>query len=645
MINKILLCLTLCFAINAQAKDWQSLFDHAQYQNAKISPDGKYLAVALLSQGRRALIFFDSKTMKPVGSAKFRGRKEVGSYYWVNNERVVITINQRDPWLEEAISYGELYAVNYDGSKGELIYGYQAGEMQTGSHIKKKKAIRGWAKIIDRLKEDKKHILISSTPMSDTGERLPTVMKLNIYNGKVKRKLGTSPIPFARFITDTSGELRALTGTDKNDHRQLYLRQDGDWVQAPQDLVGKSVSLLSVDASGKYLYTLDNKGQDLTGVFKLNLEDFTYKSVYTDKVVDITDVEMTTDGRTAYALRVDEDYPTYLILNKKAEEAQTFKNLLATFPYSKVNITSKTEDGNIYVVLVSSDVDPGTLYLFDKKQNQISSLFRFKPDINSAELAQVEPVQLEASDGRLLHGYFTAAKSTGKNEIAPLVVLVHGGPHGVRNYWSFSSQVQYLALNGYSVLQVNYRGSDGYGRDFAVAGHQAWGTRIQQDINDAYQWLIKQNKAKAGHACIMGGSFGAYSAIQSAVKFPDTYQCAIANAGIYDLELMFEDGDIQEKAFGLSYLKRVLGTDKAQLKSMSPVNHVEKIKIPLLLAHGEKDERAPFEHAKRLRKALDRANKSYQWFVIDDESHGFFNPENQKAYMKKVVSFLDSHLI
>ncbi|WP_281556463.1 alpha/beta fold hydrolase [Thalassomonas sp. RHCl1] len=645
MLNKILLCLTLCFALNAQAKDWQNLFDHAQYQNAKISPDGKYLAVAVLSQGKRALVFFDSKTMKPVGSAKFQGRKEIGRYYWVNNERVVITINQRDPWLEEPITYGELYAVNYDGTKGELIYGYQAGEMQTGSHIKKKKAIRGWAEIIDRLKEDKKHILISSTPMSNTGERLPTVLKLNVYNGKVTRKLGTSPIPFARFITDTSGELRALTGTDKNDHRQLYLRQDGDWVQAPQDLVGKSVSLLSVDASGKYLYTLDNKGQDLTGIFKLNLEDYSYKSVYTDKVVDITDVEMTTDGRTAYALRVDEDYPTYLILNKKAEEAQTFKDLLATFPYSKVNITSKTEDGNIYVVLVSSDIDPGTLYLFDKKQNQISALFKFKPELNSAELAQVEPIQLEASDGQLIHGYFTAAKSTDKNDIAPLVVLVHGGPHGVRNYWSFSQQVQYLALNGYSVLQVNYRGSDGYGRDFAVAGHRAWGTRIQQDINDAYQWLIKQNKAKAGHACIMGASFGAYSAIQSAVKFPDTYQCAIANAGIYDLELMFEDGDIREKAFGRSYLKRVLGTDKAQLKSMSPVNHVANIKIPLLLAHGEKDKRAPFEHAKRLRTALDKANKGYEWFVVDDESHGFFNPENQKAYMNKVVKFLDSHLM
>mgnify|MGYP000058908604 FL=1 len=142
----------------------------------------------------------------------------------------------------------------------------------------------------------------------------------------------------------------------------------------------------------------------------------------------------------------------------------------------------------------------------------------------------------------------------------------------------------------------------------------------------------------------MGASFGAYSAIQSAAIYPDTYQCAIANAGIYDLELMFEEGDVTERRAGLSYLKKVLGTDSEQLKSMSPVNYVEKITIPLLLAHGEDDERAPVEHVERLREALDKINKPYEWYVVDNEGHGFYNPSNQKAYMKKVLSFLDKHL-
>ena len=143
----------------------------------------------------------------------------------------------------------------------------------------------------------------------------------------------------------------------------------------------------------------------------------------------------------------------------------------------------------------------------------------------------------------------------------------------------------------------------------------------------------------------MGASFGAYSAIQSTTLYPNTYKCAIANAGIYDLELMFNEGDIQERSSGKSYLEQVLGTDKKLLSDMSPVNYVDKIKVPLLLAHGKRDNRAPFEHVERLRESLDQENKSYEWFVLDKEGHGFFNPENQKAYMNKVLSFLDKNLI
>ncbi|NRA71110.1 MAG: S9 family peptidase [Gammaproteobacteria bacterium] len=620
------------------------LFEHSKYQNAKISPDGQHLAVAMQYQGKITLVVLGLEKMKLIGSLRFPGNEEVGSYHWVNNERLVVSIVEKRPWLEEPQFYGELYAVNFDGSKGKMIYGYRAGEMQTGSRIKKKESTRGWGEIIDILPEDKKHILISSTLMSSTGESTPSVHKLNVYTGVIKKKIARSPLPFAHFLTDQQGQLRAVVGTDKDDKRQLYLRKDHQWQHVNNNTVSNDVIPFAIDASGKYLFTIDNYQQDLTGIFKLNLNDLSYSEVFTDQNVDVTDIEMTTNDRSAYAIRVDEGYPTYLMINGKAEEAKVFKDLLKSFPYNKVTITSKTADGNIYIVLVSSDISAGQLYLFDKKKNQLKFLFKFKADIESAELAQVEPIKFTASDGQNIHGYFTPAKGSSSEKIAPLVVLVHGGPHGVRDFWSFSAQVQYLALNGYSVLQVNYRGSGGYGEKFELAGHRAWGNVIQQDILDGYSWLISQKKATSNNACIMGASFGAYSAIQSAAIFPDSYQCAIANAGIYDLELMFDDGDIRLRRSGLSYLKQVLGTDQTLLKQMSPVNYAQKIKIPLFLAHGKEDERAPYEHAKRLRKALDKANKSYQWFVLDKEGHGFYNPENQKNYMKKVIQFLDQHL-
>ncbi len=642
MRNLIITLFLLLSSFYSHADSWEHLYDHSTYQNAKLSPDGAFIAAAVMHEKSVILMFLKREDMTMVGSVKLGRNYDVGNYHWVNNERVVINMVKRVPWREEPQYYGELFAVNYDGSKGKLIYGYKAGEKQTGSHLKRKKSTSGWASLIDVLPEDDKYILIESTPMSKTGERLSTALMLNVYTGVTRKPIATSPIPFSQFITDTTGEIRAVVGTDSDANKQLFLRKDGEWEQVPKGTVGDYVSLISVSPSGKYLYTRDNHKQDLFGIFKLNMEDLSYKSIYTDKNVDVSGVELTVDGRTAYAISVDDGYPAYILLNKKLDEAVTFKHLLKLFPYSSISITSHSDDGKFYIVRVSSDTNPGSLHLYDKDKNKLELLFNFKPDVKNSSLRQTEPFQTTATDGTEINGYFTAAKDIEKNTPAPVVVLVHGGPHGARDFWRYSKDVQYLALNGYSVLQVNYRGSSGYGHNFEVSGHQAWGTLIQQDIHDAYQWLIKQNKASK--ACIMGGSFGGYSAIQSAAIYPQTYSCAIANAGVYDLELMFEEGDVQSRASGMSYLKTVLGSNRNKLKSISPVNYVEKIEIPLLLAHGKDDERAPFEHLLRLRKALDKANKPYEWFVIDKEEHGFYNPETKKAYMRKVLSFLDQHL-
>jgi dipeptidyl aminopeptidase/acylaminoacyl peptidase len=639
--NLIVLTILLLLSFYSSADNWEHLFDHNKYQNAKISPDGKHIAIAMDYEGSSILVFLTREEMKTVGTARLSGGYEVGDYKWVNNERVVIAMVKHVPSLEAPQFYGELYAVNFDGSRGKIIYGYQAGEDQVGSRLKRKESTFGWASIIDVLPENERHILIKSTPMSKTGVRLSTVLLLNVYNGMIKKELDKAPLPFSRFLTDTAGNIKAVVGTDEHNKRQLYLKKDNQWQKAPEDTVSQSVSLISISASGKYLYTRDNHKQDLFGVFKLNLHDFSYESLYTDKNVDVTDVELTVDGRNAYAIRIDDGYPAYLILNKKLDEAVIFKDLLKTFPYSSINITSRSDDGEFSIIMVSSDTNPGQLYLYNKKDNKLTLLFGFKPGVKNNDLYQSEPIQLNARDGQVINGYFTQAKASAKNTSAPVVVMVHGGPHGIRDYWQFSNQIQYLVLNGYSVLQVNYRGSGGYGEKFRVDGYQAWGTTIQHDIYDGYQWLVDNKKAVAGNVCIMGASFGAYSAVQSATLYPEVYKCVIANAGVYNLELILEENGSRAIK---SFWHEALGNNKNQLKSFSPVNYAEKIQAPLLLAHGKDDQVADFEHVEQLQDALDDANKSYEWFVVEDEGHGFYNPKNQKAYMKKVLNFLDKHL-
>lgn len=644
-----LFILLLCFFSSFTfATEWERLFEHPKYQFVKISPNGENLAVAMDTDGKRSLAFIERKTMKYLGGVKLPGKNEVGTFYWANDERIVIKVNQREPWRKEPLYYGELYAVNIDGTQGEMIYGYRSYNKMSatsgGSKFKKKEQIRGWADVIDLLPADEEHILISSTPWDIQGDRLAAVYKLNIYTGKIRRKhIAGSPIPYARFLTNNQGEIKVVVGTDKNYKGQVFIRENKKWHPVPKTSVGSDFYPLTLTEDGSSLYALDNFKQDKIGLVKFDLEKGTSKTVYSDVAVDITNVEYSSDGNSIYALRVDEHFPAYLLLNQEHQEAQIFKGLVAAFPDQVVNITSQSKDGRYSIVMVTSDVQAGKFFLYDNKENKLSALFSYYPEIKTQALARKEPFSFAASDGLPISGYFTQAKQQNENEISPLVVLVHGGPHA-RDYWSFSSEVQFLALNGFSVLQVNFRGSSGYGKGFEEKGYLNWGTRIQDDIKEAYEWAINEGLAEQNNACIMGTSFGAYSAIQSASRYPNLYQCAIANAGIYDLELMYEEGDVPKFAFGKSYLKKTIGTDKKQLKENSPVHNIDSIKVPLLIAHGKQDRRAPFEQAERLKKALDDSNKKYQWYTVADESHGFFVPENQKKYMNKVVEFLGSHI-
>ncbi|WP_448211254.1 alpha/beta hydrolase family protein [Colwellia sp. MEBiC06753] len=645
----LLLSLLVITSPSSFANKWEQLFEFPKYQEVKISPNGKHLAVAMDMDGQRALAFLERKTMKYIGGAKLPGQNEVGEFYWANNERVVVKVYQREPWRKNPAYYGELFAVNIDGSMGEMIYGYRSFDKITassgGSKFKKKERILGWAEIIDLLPEDEDHILISSTPWDIQGDRLASVYQLNIYNGKIKNKrIAGSPIPYARFLTNNDHEIKVVVGIDKQAKGQVFVRENSEWRQIPASTIGDDFTPLTFDNSGDYLYALDNAERNFTGLYKINLTTGEKQHIFTDKIVDISGVEYSSDFNSIYALRVDDGYPEYIIIDQEHFEAAIFRNLVAAFPNKKVNITSHSRDGQYFIVMVSSDVEAGKFYLFDAKNNQLSSLFSYYPKVKPSEFATTQPISFQASDGLTITGYFTQAKAADASEIAPLVLLVHGGPHS-RDYWHFSPEVQYLALNGYSVLQVNFRGSEGFGKSFEQAGYQNWGTKIQQDIYEAYQWAVAQGKARSGNACIMGSSFGAYSAISSITQYQAAYKCAVANAGIYDLPLMFEEGDVPVVAYGEAYLTKTLGTDEVKLKSMSPIYHAKQISAAILLAHGEQDRRAPFEHVERLKDALDAANKPYEWFSVANESHGFFLPENQQAYMQKVLQFLDKHLM
>ncbi len=201
-----------------------------------------------------------------------------------------------------------------------------------------------------------------------------------------------------------------------------------------------------------------------------------------------------------------------------------------------------------------------------------------------------------------------------------------------------------LANAGYAVIQVNFRGSIGYGKAFEEAGFKKWGTKIQDDIILAANYGVQQGISDKNRLCLMGTSFGGYSAIQSAIRQPELFQCAIGIAGIYDLPMLYDEGDIKALMWGDAFLDKVLGTDVAIQKSQSPVHNVDKLKAAIFIIHGEDDERAPIEHAEALKASLEKINYPFEWLVKDKEGHGFYNEDNILESNQKILSFLDKHI-
>lgn len=632
----------MLFSGLADALEPIDFIKHADYRDIQLSPDGKHIAVSMITSRGSTIIFFDRKSFKPVGRLGFSENTEPGDFYWVNNERIVLKLLEIEPWLEKPRDYGQLIGVNFDGKKAQTIYGYQNGESTLangGSAKKRKKAIIGWSDFIDLLHSDPKNIIIQSTPQSKNYSSHPSILKLNVYTGKITTRLGTSPVERGGFLSDGKGNVKITYGYDKSDKLKAYHRQDNEssWKLIDDKFYLEGFTPISLIENSSEIYVGGYGQGDNWTLYRMNIISGEYSAPLVNDKFDITGGITSLEGKII-AVRLDDGYTKYKIINPEAKDSQQFAYFLTIFKDRKISITSRSNDGNYSVVRVSSDIEPAVFFLYTKKTNKFKRLFGSMPHLKASELNQMIPINFSSFDKRNISGYLTIPKD--KKSKHPAIVLIHGGPHQVRDYWGYDSEVQLLVSQGFAVLQINYRGSEGYGYDFEKSGYRHWGDLIQQDIIAGTRWLATQSDIDNNNICIMGGSFGAYSAVLSATMAPSLYKCVVANAGIYDLSLMLDDGDIIKTVSGRKYLTKVLGTNIEKLKLFSPTNHVKKLQAPVLIAHGEKDRRAPFEHALRLREAMDKAGKPYEWFVKDKEGHGFYTVESRLEYYEKILSFL-----
>lgn len=614
-----------------------------KYENIQISPSGEYLSFISKIEGKSQLITYSLKQKKPLHAVNFPANGQVGDYVWVNDKRIVLEKQYLRGWQDHPQYHGELFAVNVDGTKGRYLIGYQ-GEQQTGTRIKKNTPIYGTSYILDPLLDDDKHMLVMTWPWVGTDEPATVVYKVNVVSGK-RTKVTLSPAPLANMLTDQDGNVRISVSSVDYNNPQVHIRdvKSKKWQEfkLPDNYI--DVGLQAFDESGdKVFITASDMGQP-RGVYELDLKTQKITKLFKDKDVSPRRVWVDQNSGELFAVELEPGYPTYAFVGSESKFSARLKSLLKSLPGHQIQLVSSTESGDKTVVRAYSDRNPGVYYLFDAKTNQLSFLFRARTGIKPELMAENKPIQFQTRDGLTISGYLTLpAGKEAKN--LPLVVMPHGGPHGPRDYWGFDSTAQLLANRGMAVLKVNFRGSGGYGSAFMRSGYKKWGAEIQYDIIDGVKYVIEQGYADPKNMCIMGASFGGYSALQSAIIEPDMFKCAVGVIGIYDLPQLYTEGDVSERDNGIDFLKDAIGTDEKQLKAFSPVYNIEKLKAPVLIVHGGEDRRAPIEQAESLVDALKKANHPYELMLLKDEGHGFYKPEHRSKYFEKALAFLDEHL-
>jgi len=568
-------------------------------------------------------------------TAKVGGERHsvVSDFEWANPERVVVSMAERFGSEDEPHPTGELYAVNADGTKRQIIFGRFGRD---GEEPRQQAAF-----LIDTLKGDDRGVLISAF---DVGADPKTrVERLDIYNGRLSA-VANAPVRRASFVADAGGEVRFAVGAGYDNVSKLYYRdRRGDEWRLVNDEAQSGLTVwplgFAADGSKAYLQREAKQGPD--EIVEYDIGSGAMTSKLRDRVTDpYAIVSDPATGAPQGTLFMHAGMRS-AFFDEGAAIARRQRMLEKAFPGHAVFVTSATDDGKLLMVGIWNERNPGDFYLFDTTTNQASLVISRRDWFDPALAAPTRLVELRARDGLPLHGYLTTPHGHPGGAL-PLVVLPHGGPYAIYDEWDFDDDSQLLAEAGYAVLRLNYRGSGNYGRAFLQAGAREWGGRMQDDLTDATRWAIEQKIADPSKICIFGASYGGYAALMGAAREPDLYRCAVGYVGVYDLELMHRQGSRVSKS-RRTWTHEWVGS-RGTLASVSPTRLAASIKVPVLLAAGGEDEIAPIAHSKRMEKALREAGVPVETLYFDTEGHGFYTEPHRREFYTRLLDFLARHL-
>lgn len=592
------------------------------------SPNGAYLSYREKDKNKKNHVYV--KNLKTDEVVRIVEEKEelIRGFGWANDSRIIYVM---DKGGNEDY---HLFAVDIDGKNQKELTPFDGVKV----------------KILNNLKEDRDHLIIS---MNKNNPQIFEPYKINIVTGELKQlyKNEDAANPIDGYVFDKEGNLRGFSKLRDGVNFDIYYSVDGENYKILKELSWKDTfSISSFNYASDYehdAYVTSNLDSDKTKIYLYDLkEDKVIKPLFSHKDYDVSGISLSRNR--GYEL----DYFAYEgekmnIIPVSKYYKKLHKRITEKFPEYNYTIADKTDDESKYLIFLQSDKLYGVYYSYDAKKDEFKLLYNLMPELIEEDMAEMRPITFKSRDGITLHGYITLPKEALNGKV-PVIVNPHGGPQGIRDSWGFNPEAQLFASRGYATLQVNFRISGGYGKEFLESGFKQIGRKAMDDVEDGLKYAVDKGWVDKDNAAIYGASHGGYAVLRGLTKTPDLYACGVDYVGVSNLFTFMDSMPAYWKPY-LKIVKEIwydsdVPKEKVIMDEVSPVYHTDKITKPLFVVQGANDPRVNIDESDQIVKSLRDKGVDVPYMVKYDEGHGFGKEENSIALYKAMMGFYAKHL-